>query len=387
MKLTIGAIAGHVVAAAMICVASVAVPASAAAQAKSTAAAECTSNAAMEVCVTKAKAMVASQQYRQAADYLEPACIRGARAACDDLWPILLEPKYGLRDGARFYSVFEASCRAGAMGSCQDGALVAAGASGAQYTSAYKDYSRVRVFGEPGCAQKRMEACYGLMMLYSNTDSPYRNLDQAIVYARKVCDIGEWSGCTIGSGLIDGLANVEVAKRSADLYALNGGACRAGQKVFCEGLDNIGKMASRVDQYGPQDAFHMFIVDQGVSKNNWGGAVTYALNEARSQAAIRYAIERASSLGKMAYVTQSDLSAIQRLHAQEQAGQIASTELARRGRLDSQQVPAQAAAAQPESFADAVAERNRQVDQQRKANRGKKLNCYVDEGRNICSYE
>ena len=384
MHFTIAAIAGKSVAAAMIFAALVASPAPASAQARPNAATECASNAAMDACVAKAKTMVANQQQRQAADYLEPACIRGAKVACDDLWPILLEPKHGLRDGARFYSVFEASCRAGAMGSCQDGALVASGASGSQNTSPYKDYSRVRAFGEPGCAQNRMESCYGLMMLYSNTDSPYRNLDQAIVYARKVCELGEWSGCTIGSGLIDGLPNIEVARRSADLYALNGGACRAGQKVFCDGLENIGKMAGRVSQYGPQDAFHMFIVDQGASKNNWGGAVTYAVTEARSKAAIRYAVERASSSGKMAHVAQNDLGAIQRSYPQEQVGQIASTELARRRGLDGQQNTAQAS--KPESFADAVAERNRRADQERKANQGRKLSCYVKDGRQICTY-
>ena len=385
MKFVLAAVTKYSVAVVMTCAALSTYAPVAAAQTNPGAATECASNTAMEPCVTKAKVMLASQKFRQAADYLESACIRGARAACDELWPILLEPKYGLRDGARFYSVFEASCKAGSMGSCQDGALVAAGASGSENTIAYKDYGRVRTFGDPGCAQNRMEACYGMMLLYLNTDSPYRNLDQAIVYARKVCDIGEWSGCTIGSGLIDGLSNSEVAKRSADLYALNGGACRAGQKTFCEGLENIGKMAGRVDQYGPQDAFHMFMVDQAVSNGNWGGGVAYAMNEARSPAATRYAIERASTLGKMEHVAQSDLSAIQRGYAQEQAGRIASTELARRNGLVGQQNPA--SAPQPQSFADAVAERNRQADQVREANRGRKLSCYVKDGRRICAYK
>ncbi|MGB0132804.1 hypothetical protein [Dokdonella sp.] len=384
MKFALAAKTQSWVVAAMICAGLWAHAPPAAAQANPSAVTECASNTAMEPCVTRARAMVASQQYRAAADYLEGACIRGARAACDELWPILLEPIYGLRDGARFYSVFEASCKAGSMGSCQDGALVAAGASGSEHTIAYKDYGRVRAFGDPGCAQNRMEACYGLMLLYSNSDSPYRNLDQAIVYARKVCDNGEWSGCTIGSGLIDGLSNVEVATRSADLYALNGGACRAGQEAFCKGLGNIGKMAGRVDQYGPQDAFHMFMVDQAISDNNWGGSVAYAVNEARSPAAIRHAIERASSLGKMEYVAQNDLSSIQSHYTQEQAGQIASTEMARRSGLAGQQNPASAPT--QESFADAVAERNRQADQVRDANRGKKLSCYVKDGRRICSY-
>jgi len=387
MKFVLAAMTTHSVAAAVICAAFWMCATPAVAQTNPDAATECASNTAMDPCITKAKAMLASQKFRQAADYLESACIRGARAACDELWPILLEPRYGLRDGARFYSVFEASCRAGAMGSCQDGALVASGASGSEHTIDYKDYGRVRAFGDPGCAQKRMEACYGMMLLYSNTDSPYRNLDQAIVYARKVCDLGEWSGCTIGSGLIDGLSNIDVAKRSADLYALNGGACRAGQKAFCKGLENIGKMAGRVDQYGPQDAFHMFMVDQAISNSNWGGGVVYAVNEARSPAATRYAIERASSLGKMEHVAQSDLSAIQSGYAQEQAGQIASAELTRRKGLDGQRSPTPATAQQAESFADAVAERNRQADQVRKANQGRKLNCYVKDGRRICSYD
>src|SRR5690606_7672676 len=160
----------------------------------------------------------------------------------------------------------------------------------------------------------------------------------------------------------------DVAKRSADLYALNGGACRAGQTAFCAGLENIGKMAGRVDQYGPQDAFHLFMVDQAISNNNWGGSVVYAVNEARSQAATRYAIEQTASLGKLEYVTQTDLIAIQRNYAQEQAGRIASTELARRNPQSTAQTPDE----QPQSFADAVAERNEKADQERKANRGRK---------------
>lgn len=356
----------------------------ASAQAGPTAATECPSNAAMEPCVSKAKAMIARQQARQAADYLEAACIRGSVPACDTLSVVLLDPSHGLRDGARFYSVFEASCRAGMMVACQDGALVASGAASVPYVIAYKDYSRVRAFGEPGCAQNRMEACYGLMMLYSQNDSPQRNLDQGIRYARKVCELGEWSGCTTGSELIQNLSNLEIAKRSADLHALNSGACSAGQTDYCQGLANIGTMADRVGQYGPQDAFHMFIVDQGVSMNNWGGAVAYAVNEARSAAATRYAIERASALGRMEYVNQSDLKAIQSHYGQDQAGQIARTELARRSGLDGQQH--RAPEKKPESFADAVAERNKEMDRQREANRGKTLTCRVDEGRRICTY-
>lgn len=189
------------------------------AQLKLSAATECPSNAAMEPCMARAKAMLASRQNRKATEYLEPACIRGAKLACDDLWPVFLDPKYGLRDGARFYSVFEASCRAGVMGSCQDGALVASASSSAAYANAYKDYSRVRTFGDPGCMQNRMEACYGLMMLYVNADSRYRNSDQAILYARKVCDIGEVSGCTMGSEVIQKLPKADIANGLLNSYS------------------------------------------------------------------------------------------------------------------------------------------------------------------------
>tara|TARA_R110002020_G_scaffold48370_2_gene137916 strand:- start:2669 stop:3826 length:1158 start_codon:yes stop_codon:yes gene_type:complete len=385
MTFSLSSMAGHPAAAVLLWLALSAHPAPAAAQAGPDAATECPGNAAMDACVAKAKSLVASRQYRQAADYLEAACIRGAKPACDELWPVLLNPAYGLRDGARFYSVFEASCRAGAMGSCQDGALVASGSSGAQYTNAYKDYSRVRTFGEPGCAQNRMEACYGLMMLYSNNDSPQRNLDLGIRYALKVCAIGEYSGCTIGARMFDNLPKAEVAKRAGDLYTLYSGACRAGQNDYCAGLDNIKTMAGRVGEYSPDDAFHMFMVDQGVSNNNWGGSVAYAVNEARSAAATRYAIGRASALGRMDYVTQNDLRYIQTYYAQDRAGQIARNELARRARLDGQQYTAPAE--EEQGFAEAVAERNRQADRQREANRGKKLNCRVYQGEQICTYD
>lgn len=51
---------------------------------------------------------------------------------------------------------------------------------------------------------------------------------------------------------------------------MNSKACNAGEKSYCNGLDNMKTMSSRVSQVGPLDAFHMFMVDQGISNNKLG---------------------------------------------------------------------------------------------------------------------
>ncbi|QIG80976.1 sel1 repeat family protein [Stakelama tenebrarum] len=306
-----------------------------AAQAQGSAVTECTAGA-MAPCVARAEAMKARGQYRAAADYLEPACRRGIRDACVNLWPLLLESRYGIRDGARFYAVYDQACAAGEVDACGDAALVAAGFSSELPNGEFRDIRRVRRYGEPGCRGNDLEACYAMMRLYADEDSPYRNPDQGVIYARKTCDLGEPSACAIGSNLIVDMPNSVFAQRSAEVVYLSQKACDAGARDFCDSLPNLRNLAGRVAQFGAADAYHMFIVDQGLDVDNWGGSVAYAVNEARSRAGTRYALGRVSQLGRMGYVAQNDLYAIEHFYGGEPAGQIARTELARRQRLDEQ---------------------------------------------------
>lgn len=347
------------------------------AQTASNAATECRDNNAMAACVAKAEAMVAKRQFRQAADYLQPACERGSAAACEAIWPVLLETKYGLRDSARFYRIFAKACQAGEMVSCEDGALVASGAVSTEWQQAYKDYRRIRTFGEPGCAQNRAKACYGMMVLYLSPDSPSYQLDKGIQFARKACDLGEVYACTSGSDAINALQNFDAAERSADLYALNKRACDAGQTVYCAGLANIGTMASRVGQQGAINAWHMFMVDQGISSGDWGASVAYAVNEARSPAATRYAVERAAAAGRMQDLGQNDLYSVQHFYSAEKAGRLASSELSRRGNQ-------RAGSSSARSFTGTLP-CNSECQRQKFIKDNTPLSCYVKDGRRICN--
>ncbi|WP_109807426.1 sel1 repeat family protein [Sphingosinithalassobacter portus] len=303
------------------------------AQAQTSAATECSARA-MGPCVAKANAMKARREYRAAADYLEPACRRGIGDACREIWPLLLQAQYGIRDGARFYAIYDQACAAGDADACGDAALVAAGYSGEVPNRQFSDYRKVRRYGEPGCRGNDLEACYAMLRLYADPESPFRNPDQGVIYARKSCEMGEPTSCAIGSNLIGDMSTTVFAQRSAEALWFSEKACGHGAQDFCASLPNLRTLAARVRQYGPNDAYHMFIVDQGFSFNNWGGSVAYAVNEARNQASTRYAIRRVAELGRMNYVNQNDLYTIEHYYGGEQAGQLARTELARRQRLD-----------------------------------------------------
>ncbi|MDN3646543.1 sel1 repeat family protein [Pontixanthobacter aestiaquae] len=347
------------------------------AQTASNAAIECRENSAMAACVAKAEAMIAKRQFRQAADYLQPACERGSVPACDALWPILLEDKYGLNDSARFYSVFGKSCQAGAMATCDNGSLVASGGFVGEWSGSYVDYRRIRAFAEPGCAQNLVNSCYGMTLLLLTPDSPSYQLDKGLQFARKACDLGLLLACTAGSDVINTLDNFEAAKRSADLYAMNKKACDARQTVYCAGLANIGTMASRVGQQGAVNAWHMFMVDQGISSGDWGASVSYAVNEARSPAATRYAVESAAAAGRMRDLGQNDLYSVQNFYSGTKAGRLASSELSRRAN--------QRAAASAASSSTGVLPCNSECQRQIFIKDNTPLRCYVKDGRRICN--
>lgn len=346
------------------------------AQTPTSAATECRDNSAMTACVAKAEAMVAKRQFRQAADYLQPACERGSTPACDALWPLLLETKYGILDSARFYSVFGQSCRTGAMANCDSGALVASGGFVGEWDASHMDYRRIRTFAEPGCAQNRVNSCYGMTILYLSPDSPSYQLDKGIQFARKACDLGQLYACTAGSDAINAQDNFEAAKRSADLYALNKKACDAGQTVYCAGLANIGTMASRVGQQGAINAWHMFMVDQGISAGDWGASVSYAVNDARSPAATRYAVERAAAAGRMQDLGQNDLYSVQHFYSAEKAGRLASAELSRRG--NQRRAASTAGGFSATQPCDSTCQRQKVIRD------NTPLRCYVKDGRRIC---
>lgn len=287
-------------------------------------------------CMAKAKALLAQEgtsPFKTAATY-QAMCKTGERAACDELYPLLLDRRYSTASVVMFDKVYSDLCYQQRLGwACGDMGLVYSGWAD-DYSAWAQDWNKVYQPAFTGCDRNAAFGCFAMMMLYGDERSPKKNLESAVSFGIKACQAGEKLGCHYVMGIAVNLPDPGLARWSERLVPSLEKGCTMGVREICEDLPSIRLLASRTQTYGPDAATAMLVVDNGLAEQNWGGSVMHALRQSGDRRVVEYAVNKVAAAGKLSYLAHEDLPAMNRMLAGTTAGSHVAGEIGRRDALD-----------------------------------------------------
>jgi uncharacterized protein len=152
-----------------------------------------------------------------------------------------------VKDAAKFY---ERGCELGAMPACNQTAGLYLNGTGGKS----KDVAKGRELLERACNRLDWQACVNLSSFWKFTGDPKPNIDQAIRWSQRACDLGSAAGC--GS-----LASIylEDKKRSntPQALAILEQACIAGHPSLCWQLSDLYAKGKKVKKDAAKSAAYL----------------------------------------------------------------------------------------------------------------------------------